>query len=188
MGGCNHTLSHVQRIRKVGETTNKKGNVQRTASNAPPPVQPAIPSPLSPGAAPPGAGIASTRTPGPTAHFRICCCHPPFNPSNRGREPPTPLSPLPRIPRNVQTPKIIPYTENIGIRDHILEGDSDRSAYHNGWWKCEHCRVGGEQRGEQVWKNDGRNFGITQKRVGLQKFAIYALANFGSQRGGIHRN
>ena len=117
--------------------------------------------------------------PGPLAPpptFASAATTPPFNPSNRGREPPTPLSPLPKILRNVQVPNIIQHTENIGVRDHISEGDSDRSACHNGWWKCEHCkgwwrttgRVGWEESREEFWNNTetGRNAEICDMCAG----------------------
>ena len=47
---------------------------------------------------------------------------------------------------------------------------------------------GGVQRGEWNGRNHGKNIETTQKQVGRQKYAIYVLANFGSQRGDIHRN
>jgi hypothetical protein len=89
------------------------------------------------------------------------------------------LSPLPRIPRNVQPPKIILYKENIVVRDHISEGDSDRSACHNGWWKCEHCRGWWRTTGRVGWEESRGNFGTTHKRVGMRKFTIYALPTLG---------
>ena len=111
MGGCNHTLSHVQRIRKVGETTNKK----ETSSE-----QRVMPLPLSSQQSRPHSALErrllglALHPPGPLAPpptFASAAATPPFNPSNRGREPPTPLSPLPKILRNVQVPNTIQHTE-----------------------------------------------------------------------------